>query len=66
MGGGGRSVAGSVSVSQLLEAVKSSPRSRSAATDDHTFPQPLRERGWSQPERVARKPAGRPSSASEW
>src|SRR5215831_3448851 len=66
IGGGGSSVAGSVSVSQLPEAVKIRDRPASYATEDQRKAQPSGMRGWSQPERVERKPAGRPRSLSLW
>ena len=35
-------------------------------SEDHTLPQPRGVRSNPHPGRLARKPAGRPSSASEW
>ena len=64
--GVGRSESGSRSVSQLLDAVKSSLRFASIVADDQTLPQVFGTRGKSQPGRVAKKSAGSPSCAAVW
>src|SRR5207249_2478457 len=66
MGGGGTRVAGSVSVSQLLESMKSNLRAGSTANDDQTFPHAVDVRSKLQPGRVAKKSSGRPSWAALW
>src|SRR3990170_1297270 len=62
MGGGGFVVAGSSSVSQLPDVKKISSRAVSTLTGDQTLPHAVSVRSKSQPSRVVKKSAGRPSA----